>query len=247
MNRLSSVNQRKAGRRHRWMGNAAGLTLGLLIGGCSSGGGLLGSSNVPAAPGTVNSSPSFGDRVSNFFGNKPAQPLAQAPDPDAITAEDFDCPTVAIRVGASTFSASTAGTEPTAMTLRYQATLVQNARECRVAGKTLTIRVGVEGRIILGPAGGPGQIEIPLRYAVVEEGPEPKTYITKLRWVTVVIPPEQTSVPFSHVEDELSFPMPRRQDIDAFVVYIGFDSAASKQPEKKIPAKKPVPTAKRKT
>ena len=60
--------------------------------------------------------------------------------------------------------------EPTALTLRYQATFGTTARECRVAGASLTMRVGVEGRVILGPAGSPGTIEIPLRYAVVRGG-----------------------------------------------------------------------------
>ena len=39
----------------------------------------------------------------------------------------------------------------------------------------MTMKVGVEGRVLLGPAGGPGQVDIPLRMAVVQEGPAPKT------------------------------------------------------------------------
>ena len=58
---------------------------------------------------------------------------------------------------------------------------------------------------ILGPAGSPGQFEIPLRYAVVQEGPEPKTIVTKLKWFTVVIPPGETNVPFTQIEEQLSF------------------------------------------
>ena len=54
------------------------------------------------------------------------------------------------------------------MNLRYQAGLSQTARECKLNGQTLTMRVGIQGRIILGPAGGPGQIELPIRLAVVK-------------------------------------------------------------------------------
>ena len=133
------------------------------------------------------------------------------------------------------------------MSLRYQASFGQTVRECKLLGNTLTIRVGVEGRVILGPAGGPGQIEVPLRYAVVQEGPEPKTIVTKLRWFTVAIPPGETSVAFMQIEEELSFPMPRGSGLDAYVVYIGFDRAAVKEPEKKKPAKKPPPISRRAT
>lgn len=108
------------------------------------------------------------------------------------------------------------------------------------------MKVGIEGRIILGPAGGPGQFEIPLRYAVVQEGPEPKTILTKLRWFTVPIPPGVPHVPFTQIEEDISFPMPLHpSELDAYVVYVGFDSAAAKVPEKKTPAKKPPPKPRR--
>ena len=224
--------------------HAAVLAIGLLTAGCSSDR-LFGRSGSPASPDAANSSPSMGDRISNLFTNRPAQ--AQAPNMVATPPQEIDCPTVDIRSGASTFAVSAVGADPSAMSLRYQASFGQTVRECKLLGNTLTIRVGVEGRVILGPAGGPGQIEVPLRYAVVQEGPEPKTIVTKLRWFTVAIPPGETSVAFMQIEEELSFPMPRGSGLDAYVVYIGFDRAAVKEPEKKKPAKKPPPISRRAT
>ena len=109
----------------------------------------------------------------------------------------------------------------------------------------LTIRVGIEGRVVVGPAGGPGQVDVPVRYAVVEEGPDPKTHITKLHWQSVTIPPGETNVTFTQIEEELTFQMPRGNNLDAYVVYVGFDRAAVKVPEKKIPPKKPAPVSRR--
>ena len=108
------------------------------------------------------------------------QPSAQTPGTAGITAADIDCPTVEIRPGTSTFAVSTAGAEPSALTMRYQASFGQTARECKLAGNVLTIRVGIEGRVVVGPAGGAGQLEIPIRYAVVQEGPDPKTHHDKV-------------------------------------------------------------------
>ena len=53
----------------------------------------------------------------------------------------------------------------------------------------VVIKVGVQGRIILGPAGAPGQLTLPVRIALVKEGLEPKTIWTKLYMVPVVMPP----------------------------------------------------------
>ena len=49
----------------------------------------------------------------------------------------------------------------------------------------MTIKLGVQGRIILGPGGGPGQVDVPLRFALVEEGMQPKTIWTKFYQVPV--------------------------------------------------------------
>ena len=122
--------------------------------------------------------PSLTDRVGDFFkrlmpgsGSEeqaPALPAgrttAGANHPD----DEFDCPGVDIREGASTLMVQGPG-ESQALSLRYQASFVRAARECIVKGKDVTIKVGVQGRIILGPAGGPGELKISLRYALVYE------------------------------------------------------------------------------
>jgi hypothetical protein len=103
----------------------------------------------------------------------------------------------------------------------------------------MTMKVGIEGRVITGPAGGPGSIELPLRIAVVREGVTPKTVVSKLARVPVEIAGAVDRVTFTHIDPEISFPLPQPlADIDAYVVYIGFDPSSA-PPEKKKPAAKP--------
>ena len=77
-----------------------------------------------------------------------------------------------MRTGAATLmiGSKTGEAEPTALDLRYQVTIVRTARECQVNSGIMTMKVGIEGRVITGPAGGPGTIDLPLRLAVVQEG-----------------------------------------------------------------------------
>ena len=63
--------------------------------------------------------------------------------------------------------------------------------------------------------------------------------MTKLHWQSITIPPGETNVAFVQVVEDLTFQMPRGNNIDAYVVYVGFDRAAVKEPEKKKPAKTP--------
>jgi hypothetical protein len=199
---------------------AALAVLVLVLAGCSSG------STVPSFP-----TPSF----SSIFGSK-----SNATDGNASVASappaDFECPGVTVRTGASTLSVSSNPAEQTALNLRYQVGIGTTARECRLDGTMVTMKVGVQGRVVLGPAGGPGQVNVPFRFAVVQEGVTPKTIVTKLVNISVAIPENDGNVLFSHVEDGLTFPMPRGGAIDYYVVYVGFDPLGAKQMERKRPA-----------
>jgi hypothetical protein len=217
--------------RRRGCRRAAVLIVGAgLLSGCSSPSGGVGSADPSP-------SPSFGSRFSSFFSSatpgvtQPASPTAGAPE--------IDCPGVDIRAGASTLNIAAKSGDATAGDLRYQLSFGQTARECIVQGGTMSIKVGVQGRVILGPMGGPGQVDVPLRYAIVREGPQPRTIVTKFKRVQVIVGPDQTHVQFVDVEEALSFPMPPGSELDAYVIYVGFDEIGDKN------EKKPAKTAKK--
>jgi len=81
------------------------------------------------------------------------------------------------------------------------------------------MRVGVQGRVIAGPAGAPSQVDVPLRYAVVKEGVDPKTITTKFRRFPVAVAPGTANVVFTDIEEDLSFPIPPRGVCPAISVH----------------------------
>jgi hypothetical protein len=205
------------------------LLLAAILPACSSTEQLFGSGSDSAA--TSATSPSLADRFSSMFGSSPQ---AAAPMGGPAPGSDVDCPNVDIRPGSSTLAIAGRGGESSVMDLRYQASIGRTARECALLGATMTIKVGVQGRIVLGPNGGPGQVDIPLRYALVHEGPEPKTLLTKLHRFPVTIGPGQTNVAFTHIEEDLTISAPDPVALQSYVVYVGFDPAAPKAaPERK--------------
>jgi len=154
---------------------------------------------------------------------------------------DVECPSVAVRTGAATLmiGSKPGEGEPAALDLRYQASMVRTARECQVNAGIMNMKVGIEGRVITGPAGSPGTIDLPLRIAVVQEGVNPKTIVSKFARVQVTVANAADRVPFTHVDSDISFPMPQPiANIDSYVVYVGFDPAGAPQ-EKKRPPPKP--------
>lgn len=170
---------------------------------------------------------------------------AQASVPAGRVLED-DCPSMDIRTGAGTLAIAARPQEPTATDLRYQLTFVELARQCFVDGSTVRMRVGVQGRAIVGPAGAPPQVTAPIRYAVVHEGVQPRTVVTKFRRVPVTLD-STNSTTFTDIEDDLSFPMPPPADLQKYVVYVGFDEAGDRgqpQAKKKAPTAQPKPQKK---
>jgi hypothetical protein len=181
-------------------------------------------------------SPGVTDRIKNFFFGAPPSPQqrqANAPR------EELECPTIEVRSGASTMTVHGPG-DAVATNVRYQATIAQTARECAVLGPSMTMKVGMQGRIILGPMGGAGKLDVPVRMALVREGPEPKTLWTKLYQVPVAIVGGQSNVPFMHIEQDLTFPVPKPEEIEAYVVYVGFDQLGVRE-QKPRPKSKPQP------
>ena len=200
----------------------AALAAAIVLSGCSSGGGL-----------------SFGERFNQAAAT--GSTVAQA-GPTNESSSVSICPAVDVRPGTASLVFSASGSPGDAMGLRYQATLGQTARECHAVGGNLNMKVGVQGRIILGPAGGPGTIEVPVRLALVEEGPSPKTHWTKLYRIPVTIGEGVPNVSFTHVEEDLTVPMPGGNALESYVVYVGFDSLGVREQPAKKPPRKRTPT-----
>lgn len=179
--------------------------------------------------------------TTNLFGpsfnanNGSSVPAAGVGNSDA--AADLPCPSVSVRTGASTLmiGSKPGEGEPAPLDVRYQGVIVNTARECHVNSGLMTIKVGVEGRVLVGPAGGPGTVEVPLRIAVVREGVNPVTLTTKAALIPVVISQGAERATFTHVEPELAFPLPQpRSLLDNYVVYVGFDPLAARPPKKPL-------------
>ncbi|MGZ3411304.1 MAG: hypothetical protein ACXWKA_13480, partial [Xanthobacteraceae bacterium] len=169
------------------------------------------------------------------FGGSSTPPPANATSATPTT-DNFDCPRIDIRQGASTLLVNSANNEPNALGLRYQGTFVRAARECRVTGSNVSIKIGVQGRVILGPAGGPGQVTVPLRYALVSEGlTDLKPVWSKLYLISVEIPPQTANVGFTNISEDLTVPIPPAAELENWVIYIGFDPNGAQQEQKRKP------------
>ncbi len=177
---------------------------------------------------------SVGNRFAELFGAS-SQPAGTTPQ-EQRKASEPTCPGVDIRAGASTLAVGAPGKPASGLDLRYQGTITDTARECHAAGGTINAKVGVQGRVIVGPAGAPPSIVIPIRVAVVQEGPQPKTVFSKVYQTTVDMSAGQASVGYALVAEDVSYPTPTPEASENYIFYVGFDSQGLK-PERTKPAR----------
>jgi hypothetical protein len=181
---------------------------------------------------------SITDRFKSLFGGGSSEEKPAAAAPSESTGDtDLTCPPVTVRAGASTFKVAAPGKEAVGNDLRYQATISKTARECSINGGEITARIGIQGRVIAGPAGAPASVQVPLRVAVVEAGVGEKVIATKAYQTTVEMT-EGASVPFALVAEDLVYPAPAGAAADKYIFYVGFDPQALKPEPKGKPKKK---------
>jgi len=194
--------------------------LGLFLGGCSS------SSLSSMTGGLLDSSPSTPTAPSSSAAGASPSPLANS---------EIPCPDTAVRTGATTLIVGSGQGEPSPLEVRYQGNIVRIDRECQVVAGTMHIKVGVEGRVITGPAGGPGSLNVPLRVAVVREGVNPVTIATQIEQVPVTIAPGTGFVTFTHIYPDVAFPLPSPPSaISRYMVYVGFDPIGAQQKKRPV-------------
>jgi hypothetical protein len=187
-----------------------------LLTGC---GGTTINNPFSSAPPPQEDLPTISDRFDQLFGGRGK--VAET----AADGTELDCPLVKIRAGASTYGVAPPGKQAVASELNYQATITRTARDCRrVTGGQIAARIGIQGRVIAGPAGAPATIEVPVRVAVVQTGVQERVLTTKVYRTTVSM--SEGGGAFSLVGEDLIYNMPGNLTSDSYIFYVGFDPQA---------------------
>ncbi|MBJ3778851.1 hypothetical protein [Acuticoccus mangrovi] len=158
--------------------------------------------------GSAAGGPSATSAVGTFF-----RGTNQEPTSVSIDASPAVCPRVRIQPQTEVLrrgdESDTDGSK-----LRWQASITRTARECANGeGGGIVTRIGVSGRVVLGPRGEAGTVELPLRMAV-REGDT----VTYSRVHNVSVKVEGASAPWAYVEENVKIADPGNAEI-----IVGFD------------------------
>ena len=151
------------------------------------------------------------------------------PPPIDPNAREIRCPAVDIQGGTETLTVRVAAKAGETGAVRHQANVTRTARECRLEGDTLHLKVGVAGRVVLGPAGAPGSFTVPVRVAVTR-GMTQVVY-SKLGRASVTVPAGADSALYAYVDEAVSFRLGEGDRPTLYYVHVGLDEKGDK-PEK---------------
>jgi hypothetical protein len=135
------------------------------------------------------------------------------------------CPEVVVLEGTAA-SQTYAGTPPSSANLRYQYALDDTARECTLEGDQLAIKIGIAGKVLLGPAGSPGSFSVPVRMAVLREH-DNQPVVSKLYSAAVTVAGGETRADFTVVSEPLRVPFIQDRAEDDYTIRVGIDEGAS--------------------
>jgi len=190
-----------AARRSLTLG-ATGL-LAALLAGCSMGG-MFGGGSPAADASLANSSP-----------NPAAMAQAQT---SALPAIATECPPIRVRTGTEAMFYYGNGKVGDPRTLQYQGVIDKSTRNCVVSNGLITVQMGVEGRVLLGPAGSQTAVTVPIRFAV--ERDRQAVFSEKYQIPVAITPPAQAGN-FIKVVQNVAIPYLGGEDI---TIWVGFDT-----------------------
>jgi hypothetical protein len=182
---------------------------------------LLGLAGCGGHLGTFDTPETGGSKLANLLGFKnndaPAAPGAEV--------RHIFCPQVIVLEGTAA-SQAYAGTPPSSANLRYQYALDDTARECTLEGDQLAIKIGVAGKVLLGPAGSPGSFSVPVRMAVLREH-DNQPIVSNLYRAAVTVAAGETRADFTIVSEPLRVPFIQDHAEDDYTIKVGIDEGAS--------------------
>jgi hypothetical protein len=151
--------------------------------------------------------------------NASATPAQSAPgQANALPAIATECPPIKVTPGAEALFSYAGGRAGNPQDLHYQIDFERQTRNCVVSNGLITVKMGVVGRVLLGPSGKETSVTVPLRFSVERDG---TAVFSEKYSIPVAINPPAQSAEFVKVVDNVAIPYLGGENI---VIWVGFDS-----------------------
>jgi hypothetical protein len=137
---------------------------------------------------------------------------------NALPAIATECPEIKVRPGSEALFFYGKGKVGDPRSLNYQAVIDKQSRNCVVSNGLITVKMGVVGRVLLGPSGNQQSVDLPIRFAVERDD---VAIFSERYSIPVAITPPSQSEEFVKVVENVAIPYLGGERI---VIWVGFDT-----------------------
>ena len=162
--------------------------------------------------------PSAAPSASAMQTANPTQAELQSGSTNALPAIATECPPIKVRPGGEALFYYGKGKVGNAKELNYQAIIDKQSRNCVVSNGLITVKMGLVGRVLLGPAGNQTSVNVPIRFAIERDG---VPMFSEKYDIPVTFTPPSQSEEFVKVVENVAVPYTGGEQI---VFWVGFDS-----------------------
>lgn len=126
------------------------------------------------------------------------------------------CPPVTLRSGTSAYNSYAGNAKDDPSKVVYQASIADVTRTCSYDNNNIGVTVAVAGRVVPGPMGKSGNVTMPIRVAVVQNG---QTIYSKLHRHPVQVSDTAGATQFVFTDAGVVIPGPADRSIQIFAGY----------------------------
>jgi hypothetical protein len=135
-----------------------------------------------------------------------------------VAAQDINCPEVTVAGGGAALRVG----GPENASVRYQFNVGDTARQCAPASPgQASVKIGVAGEVVMGPAGQPGTFSAPLKVTVTRLTDNTSVFSQTYRAEATTDGVKAGQ--FRIVTDPITLPMPTLQLADLYSITVGFE------------------------
>jgi hypothetical protein len=136
----------------------------------------------------------------------------------ALPAIATECPPIKVRSGNAALFFYGNGRAGNPQDLQYQAVIDNQSRNCVVSNGLITVKMGVVGRLLIGPKGNQQSVNLPVRFSVERNE---VAMFSETYQVPATVDPATQSGEFVKVVENVAIPYVGGENI---VIWVGFDS-----------------------
>lgn len=139
--------------------------------------------------------------------------------PASLEAAAQTCPQIVVWPNDQYLTVYEQGREGDGLAVMHRGEITKTARECEIAPGRITVKYGFSGRVLLGPRGQPGEVQLPVYLSVTDSA---RQKVTSADGRVAVSISQAAPIGYFSAVQSVTFDIPEGKRPGDYMLYVGF-------------------------